>query len=327
LEERTTVSDIDWAVVSSGLDFLHSAVDHLAGGTERDLRYAALHLSTAIETLLKAQLARADLALVFDDPARADPAAYQRGDFKSVGINEAVRRLRHELGASITDEEARGIRAVANVRNRVAHFALHGEELRRTEATLARGLDALLGFIDREFVPSANTEEKSLIETTLERVREQLGRIEALVDARMATLRSALHAAYTVACCPGCTLDAYVLGDGPGRCLYCLHHPDAESAAAEYVTAIRGVSSYYETFKDGGEWPVYQCVECGAEAFVVTTDTAETDPDVAIWICYACGHTCADTDIGQCVDCRIMTYRERDNLPVCDDCRDHALAD
>jgi hypothetical protein len=89
----------------------------------------------------------------------------------------------------------------------------------------------------------------------------------------------------------------------------------------------RGASSYYETVKDGGEWPVCQCVECGAEAFVATTDTAETDPDVANWVCYACGHTCADTDIGQCVDCGIMTYKARDGLTVCGNCVAHALAD
>jgi Mycothiol maleylpyruvate isomerase N-terminal domain len=89
----------------------------------------------------------------------------------------------------------------------------------------------------------------------------------------------------------------------------------------------RGASSYYETVKDSGEWPVCQCVECGAEAFVATTDTAETDPDVANWVCYACGHTCADTDIGQCVDCGIMTYKARDGLTVCGNCVAHALAD
>jgi hypothetical protein len=50
--------------------------------------------------------------------------------------------LRKELGASITDEEARSITALVNVRNRVARFAHHGEDPRRTEATMARGLDA-----------------------------------------------------------------------------------------------------------------------------------------------------------------------------------------
>jgi hypothetical protein len=45
------VADIDWAVISSGLDFLESAVDHLAKGGERELRYGALHVTAAIEGL------------------------------------------------------------------------------------------------------------------------------------------------------------------------------------------------------------------------------------------------------------------------------------
>jgi hypothetical protein len=90
MEEMTALPEIDWSVISSGVDFLESAVEHLAGGTERDLRYAALHLSTAMETLLKAQLARADWKLVFEDVKKADRVAYQTGDLKSVRIRAAL---------------------------------------------------------------------------------------------------------------------------------------------------------------------------------------------------------------------------------------------
>lgn len=108
-----------------------------------------------------------------------------------------------------------------------------------------------------------------------------------------------------------------MLGDGPGRCLYCLHNPDAEGAAAEFVTTILHQPSYYETVKDGGEWLVNQCVECGTQAFVATADQGGD----------ACGQSCLDRAVGHCRDCGIMTYREADSLAVCDNCVEDFMAD
>ena len=160
------MADINWAVISSGLDFLESAVDHLAKGEERDLRYGALHVTAAIEALLKAQLAREHWTLVVDDVNRARRSDYESGDFRSVTIATALQRL-HNVGSSITDREVSRITAVEKLRNRVAHFALHGENPRRTEAVVAGGLDVLLHLIDREFLPDADAAERELVEKTL----------------------------------------------------------------------------------------------------------------------------------------------------------------
>ena len=262
------MADINWAVISSGLDFLESAVDHLAKGGERELRYGALHVTAAIEALLKAQLAREHWTLVVDDVNRARRTEYEAGDFRSVTVATALQRLRN-VGSSITDMEASRITAVEKLRNRVAHFALHGENPRRTEAVVASGLDVLLHILDREFLPDADAAERELVEKTLGLVRVRLGTIQALIRARMNSLGPELAMApYPVLTCPGCGQSAYVLGDGePGRCRYCLHHPFGEVAADEYVSSVLRLSSY-EIVKDGGIWPVHYCVECGANAFV-----------------------------------------------------------
>jgi hypothetical protein len=173
------VADIDRVVVSSGLDFLESAVDHLAKGDERELRYGALHVTAAIEVLLKAssQLAREHWTLVVDDVNRARRSEYETGDFRSVTITTALQRLRN-LGSPITDKEINRINAVEKLRNRVAHFALHGENPRRTEAVVAGGLDVLLHILDREFLPTADDAERELVENTLAIVRVRLGTIQ-----------------------------------------------------------------------------------------------------------------------------------------------------
>lgn len=315
------MSEIDWAVITNGLDFLESAVDHLAIGGERALRYAALHLNAAIETLLKAQLAREHWTLVVEDVDRADRAAYDTGDFRSVNIARALQRLRAVAGSSVTDEEIARIKAVERLRNRVAHFALHGENPRRTEVVVARGLDVLLHLIDREFLPDASLEERELVDDMLERIRERLGTIEALIRERMKTLRLVLsEASQPVVSCGACMLPAYVLGDGePGRCRYCFYHPDGEEAADAYVSFVLR-QSHYETVKDGGVWPVENCLECGSEAFVQGIEEVDAANSLIIWACFACGYVCTDEDLDQCARCGVLTRREGDGAAVCANC-------
>jgi hypothetical protein len=212
---------------------LESAVDHLANGRDRDLRYAALHLNAAIETLLKARLAREHWTLVVENVNQASRIKYETGNIHSVSITTAMTRLRNVVDSQISEEEIKCISKVEKLRNSVAHFALYEENPRRTEATVARGLDVLLHLIDREFLPTADSAERALVERTLAFVRVQLGKIQVLIRERMNTLRPALaDAPYPVLICPECGQPAYVLGGGqPGRCLYCLDHSIAEIVA------------------------------------------------------------------------------------------------
>ena len=156
--------DIDWSVVTSGLDFLESAVEHLAEGSRRDLCYAALHLSTAIETLLKAQLARHDYKFVFVNISKADRRKYESGDFKSVGIRDAVCRLRE--GSPRRSPTTKG---GASTRWRISGIASPTLPCMARRLTAPRrrsrtDWDALLQLIDREFLPAASDAERERIE-------------------------------------------------------------------------------------------------------------------------------------------------------------------
>lgn len=311
-----------WAVISSGLDFLESSVNHLAKGDERDLRYGALHVTAAIEALLKAQLGREHWTLVVDDVNRARRTEYDSGAFRSVTITAALQRLRNIVGSSITDNEVGRITAVEKLRNRVAHFALHGENPLQTEAVVAGGLDVLLHLLGREFLPDADTAERELVERTLARVRVRLGTIRALIRERMNSLKPELdNAPYPVLVCPDCSQPAYVLGDGKaGRCAYCLHHPYGEAAADEYVSTVLRMNSY-EVGMDGGTWPVHDCLNCNAGAFVAGVLPIDgPGDDRTVYACFACGYSCTDGDVDECHRCGVLTYRPEDSLAVCREC-------
>jgi hypothetical protein len=312
------VSDTSWSVVNNGLDFLESAVDHLASGNEhqRHLRYAALHLTAAIETLLKAQLAREHWAFVVGDIDSAKRTSYDTGDFRSVNITTALHRLNALTGSSVTGDEIERIRAVEKLRNRVAHFAPGDEDPRRTQATLARGLDALLGLIDREFVPEAQEAEADLVRDTLGRVRDRLGKIEALIRERMNTLQPILaKVTLPVLTCPGCSQPAFVLEkSSPARCLYCFYDRSGDVCAEEYVAAVLR--------KRDPDAVIHHCVECSSIAFVagVLPVDGAGDEGKDIWACFACSFTCTGRDLDDCAYCDDVARRVTDSVAECPRC-------
>jgi hypothetical protein len=258
---------------------------------------------------------------VVADVDSAHRTSYETGDFQSVTIDQALKRLKEVAGASFTDEEVARIKSAAKLRNRVAHFALHGDNPRATEATVARSLDVLLHVISRELLPGAAAEEAKAVEETLKHVREQLGTIQALVRERMKTLRQALDAAPPpLLTCPGCAQFAFVLGDGEAaRCLYCLYQREGDVAAADYATTVLG-ESQYEAVKHGEAWSVHLCIECGAEAFVAGVVAAHQADDEVLWACFACGYSCTALDVEDCARCGGITHAESDGLAVCPDC-------
>ncbi|MEU8844109.1 hypothetical protein AB0D97_34190 [Streptomyces roseus] len=107
LPSATYNSGLELPPVANGLDYLVTVVDHLGPHEDDDvpnalhLKYSVLHLDAAAEVLLKARLELAHWSLVVE---RILPGTtyskYKAGDFKSVGTEEALRRLRQmvELG-------------------------------------------------------------------------------------------------------------------------------------------------------------------------------------------------------------------------------------
>ncbi|MGH3274609.1 MAG: hypothetical protein ACRDNZ_09885, partial [Streptosporangiaceae bacterium] len=108
---------------------------------------------------------------------------------------------------------------------------------------------------------------------------------------------------------------------------YCLHHPLGEVAADEYVSSVLRVSSYV-VGTDGGIWPVHDCVECGANAFVDGVLPVDgTGDDDSVYACFACGYSCTASDVDQCHRCGVLTSRPDDGLAVCANCTAAWMAD
>jgi len=93
-------------VVENAIDFQERAFQDM----ERAPKYSPISFTAAVELLLKARLMLEHWSLIIDDPRRAKAASYRRGDFKSVGMEEAIQRLQDIAGVPATPLSSGSIR-------------------------------------------------------------------------------------------------------------------------------------------------------------------------------------------------------------------------
>ncbi len=105
-------------VVRNALDFLDQSVSEL----QKRPKYSVIDFCSALELFLKARLMREHWALIVDKPNDASLAKFHTGDFRSVRMDEAIKRLRNVAGEPISREEESCFLAVRDHRNKLVHF-------------------------------------------------------------------------------------------------------------------------------------------------------------------------------------------------------------
>jgi hypothetical protein len=114
------MKDQNQAIFENAIDFLEKSLDEFKGSP----KYSILHFAIAVELLLKARLAIEHWSLVvLKNPNKTN---YIKGDFISVNLDEAVKKLREVVGANITVAEHKAFKKISSHRNKVIHF-YHGE--------------------------------------------------------------------------------------------------------------------------------------------------------------------------------------------------------
>lgn len=76
------------SLVRNAIDFLNRAIDEL----QENPKYSVVHFFAAIEIFLKARLLLEHWSLVHEEPGRANLTSFFQGDFRSVSLQEAIRR-------------------------------------------------------------------------------------------------------------------------------------------------------------------------------------------------------------------------------------------
>jgi len=110
-------------VASNAIEFLGRSVDELLDGR---LKFSAVFFFQAVELFVKARLLYEHWSLVVSDPAKANIDAFEKGDFRSVSIDQAAERLRSIAKDDITAANKAFV-PIRKRRNRVVHF--HAAEI------------------------------------------------------------------------------------------------------------------------------------------------------------------------------------------------------
>jgi hypothetical protein len=330
--------------LENGLDYLSDAVGRLANTpSPRDVKYAVLHLHAGVEVLLKYRLTCVDWRLILEDRKDGEPAVtqkdYEDGNFRSIGMGKALKRLRNPVGITITRGQMKAATALDKFRNQLQHYGL----TRSAEAVEARAvtvLEFILEFIDTHITPDSHLTEadEQVLADAMPGIRSALGTITALVTERMERIRPVLNQSWT-AWCPDCGQPAVLVEGDPAdrpqgaehdkpRCLFCTARWESRADYIGDFTGLRlNLPDHYSAMMNGGDPPTEHCPECGAD-MVVWFDpaTGERDPN-PIGVCFSC--ECEFND--RCPRCAIPvnnpfadTVNDEgapcDNSMLCDNC-------
>lgn len=289
--------DFHFPVVRNGMDYLVSVMECLTPPTQaRDAKYAVLHVQAATEVLIKWPLIQHDWRLVVlpdeETGAICDEATFHRGDFRSINLQPAIKLLKEELGIVVPGRAKRAISRLSNSRNRLQHLGMSGS-FEAVQTSAAKVLDFLLDFIRDHLRDYLDADDTAHVDIQMRRVRQDLNRIQSLIDTRMARIRSTLsEAAGWAVECPDCGQDAMVINDEARTvsCQFChAAWKKPEEAAGDYAWGVLKLSDYIQ-LKDGGMPPVRECPECETRSLVPGAVTTKTE-ECPTALCFACGES------------------------------------
>lgn len=304
-------------LLENGLDFIMFAIKQLKHGGKSELKYGILHLSAGVDLVLKYRLSQEHWSLLFADINAATSDKLNSGDFKSVDSIGCIDRLKRICGIELSEKEVNQLKHLRDRRNRLEHFGITESAAALKSSTL-KVLNFILDFINEhiEYSRLNSTEENLLVS-----IREQLRDFEEFIEKRLKSLKTELdyyRGITAVTICPTCYQHGLVIDDG-AKCLFCGSSGDGEEMAEEFVFQILGISQY--DTKDGAEYPIYECSECGSESLV----HSRLEDEVLGWLCFSCGTEWSEQEKGYCDTCGHPYSKSEHDFGMCSDCMDYRL--
>lgn len=322
-EPGRSTQEVHFPPILNGVDYLLSVVDLLrrddgSDPSQRDLKYAVLHLQAASEVLLKERLRLEHWTLVVKDAARTNRQKFQKGDFESATHAETVRRLIEVVGIEIRDADKKALDDLAKTRNALQHWGLT-ESAPAVEARAAKVLDFLISFLDDELLKKLDQDQDQDVDIhrRMLPVREGLKGIYAYVKRRMNRLRGELKdmADRTIKC-PDCAQFALVLDGEYNLCHFCACGWDARLLAENYAMEFLSLSMRGPVKDEDA--PAVECPNCGLLTLVLGAYTA-ADPRQPVDICFNCVEVF--NRLESCTHCfRLFVPLEDEDELICSDC-------
>jgi hypothetical protein len=106
------------SLVKNAIDFLNQSILDLKANP----KYSVINFCASIELFLKARLMAEHWALIYDDPKEANKTKFIEGDFKSVSIEESIRRLKKISHVQVSEKAEKSFNQLREHRNKLIHF-------------------------------------------------------------------------------------------------------------------------------------------------------------------------------------------------------------
>jgi hypothetical protein len=106
------------ALVKNAIDFLDASIDDL----DKRPKNSIVDFYSSIELFLKARLMNEHWTLILSRPDLANIDSFQVGDFHSVFLDDAVKRMKNILRVPIPNKAVDVFKALGEHRNQIVHF-------------------------------------------------------------------------------------------------------------------------------------------------------------------------------------------------------------
>ena len=296
----------------NSLDFILSGIKHINSDKDYSgLKYAVLHLCSGLELLLKERLRLVNWSLVFNKVADASEKKYNSGDFTSVYLESALKRLEGICDIEFIESDKTALREFKKIRNSFEHFKVAGHT-EKISGLAVKVVSIILKFIADNFDSNNFSAEAN---TSIDDIRKELQKLDALYNEhskRIFKQHPEIDKLTRVEC-PKCYRDFLILGDGDPKCYYCSYSAKSSNIAKEYIENIIGISSYV-CAKDGDEFPQYLCPDCGDDAMVQDSMASNS------FTCFGCGEQYDCDDLSFCSSCGELYHAKNDEDDFCYTC-------
>ncbi|WP_394614527.1 hypothetical protein JNUCC0626_32230 [Lentzea sp. JNUCC 0626] len=298
---------VEFPPLANALDYLRDGAGRLGETpSPSDLKYAVLHLHAGVEVLVKYRLVCDDWRLILaPESVEASEQQFKAGDFRSIGLGKALKKLKDDAGISLTNGQRNAANALERFRNQLQHYGLVSTA-EAVESQTTKVLGFVLDFIDQHLPIDVLRDDRDaeVLTTMLDDLRQKLSRIEHLVQQRMQHLQPALKG--SPSWCPDCGLPAVLMSSAEHphpvnvpahsepRCAFCTRRWDSLKYYVDDFTGIRLGLSVHTAVTEGGDYPIDWCPECDEELLVwFDAATGERRPNPT-WRCFACENTFND---------------------------------
>lgn len=217
----------------NGFGFVTRAIEQLwENGSSDSLKYSVINFYSGVELILKARLMNEHWTLIVADPNKADIDEFLNGEAQTVGLKQAVQRLKKVIKVTVPSNASNSFEELRKHRNQMVHFyhpidVNEPEQEKQREAVIleqCRGwfyLSRLLGDEwQKEFAAFQHQVED--INAAMKRHREYLRTVYEQIRPE---LKASSQKGAILARCSACSFEAQVLdGIGPQeqKCRVCL---------------------------------------------------------------------------------------------------------